>query len=394
MPDSAPEPTVSPEPATISSSNLKSNTGKGRKKLFFSLSLVITVCLSAVIFEVGTRILTRMGFTPWGDWAWAEGIRFKLKGSTDGMNSLGFRDRERNFQKTEDTWRILLLGDSFVWGVVDYEKNFPYLLEKSLNALGPDREIELINMGVPGYGPVESLEMWKSMGVKYEPDFVIYGFFYGNDMTDNLPDKHYRAVLGERVLIDHDSPWGRSRFLAILKKRISVHQFKRTHDTEKEMHGITELDLLDPRKYFMGMMHQDQQKYYEHYQGYLEILLKEYHRFADEKGSPLLVLRFPEKIMVDRATREYVANEAGFNLEDISVDRIREKLDSILVNAEVSSIDHVSHGDITPEITRHQAEEELYVETHWNERGNKVAANAMIQPVHDFLTAHGVMFEN
>ena len=265
-------------------------------------------------------------------------------------------------------------------------------MEKNLNQLGPDREIELINLGVPGYGPVESLEMWKSIGVRYDPDFVIYGFFYGNDVTDNLPGRQYHAVLGERVLIKHDYLWNRSRFLALLCKRIKVFQFRMGHDLGNKLEGIAEEDLIEPRKYFMGLLHKKNIGYYEHYYRYLETQIREFKRFSEETASPLMVLRFPEKVMVDRATRERVASEAGYDMKDIAVTRICRKLDSILADAGISSPEDVVSGDMTPMIAGYQYREELYIESHWNERGNGFAADAMLEPVHRFLSEQGVRF--
>src|SRR6266851_1141148 len=46
------------------------------------------------------------------------------------INSHGFRDKERTYEKGKDVFRIVVLGDSFSEALqVPLEKTFPYILE-------------------------------------------------------------------------------------------------------------------------------------------------------------------------------------------------------------------------------------------------------------------------
>jgi len=101
------------------------------------------------------------------------------------MNSQGFRDKEHNAQKKDDTFRILVLGDSFVAAVeVPPEKTFPYLLERELN-LRNNKRLEVMNFGVPGFGTAQEYLTLKHYGLNYHPDFVILNFYLGNDVRNN-----------------------------------------------------------------------------------------------------------------------------------------------------------------------------------------------------------------
>lgn len=101
-------------------------------------------------------------------------------------NNLGFHDFER--QATNDNYRILFLGDSFVEGrQVRTENLFTVRLEKAF--LRDGQRIETINGGVPSTGTAYQYVLWKEFfepGVKV--DHVVLCFFMGNDLVDNNRD--------------------------------------------------------------------------------------------------------------------------------------------------------------------------------------------------------------
>ncbi|MDX1546580.1 MAG: hypothetical protein R3247_06315 [Rhodothermales bacterium] len=104
------------------------------------------------------------------------------------FNELGFRDEEHALEKDDDTYRILLLGDSFVGGLqVPIEAAFPTLLEQQLNRGGEagDR-VEVINAGVDGYGTAQQLLLFKERLHRYQPDLTILSVFLYTDLSDNF----------------------------------------------------------------------------------------------------------------------------------------------------------------------------------------------------------------
>ena len=71
--------------------------------------------------------------------------------------------------KTDDnTLRILMLGDSVTYG-------FPFTPEKSFSNVLDAKcdELEVINMGVNGYGTDQQLILLEEEGFGYHPDLVI-----------------------------------------------------------------------------------------------------------------------------------------------------------------------------------------------------------------------------
>ena len=101
------------------------------------------------------------------------------------MNSHGFRDKERNYKKEQDVFRIVVLGDSCIEGLqVPLEQTFPYILEKRLNSESRN-SFEVINLGVSGFGTAQEYLTLRHYGLKYNPDLVILAFYINNDLKDN-----------------------------------------------------------------------------------------------------------------------------------------------------------------------------------------------------------------
>jgi hypothetical protein len=100
------------------------------------------------------------------------------------INSDGWRDVERPRVKPPGTFRILVLGDSFIEALqVPLEKTFARLLEAELGN-GP---VEVLSMGVSGYGTATELLLYRECGRSYGPDLVLLAFYPGNDVRNNSP---------------------------------------------------------------------------------------------------------------------------------------------------------------------------------------------------------------
>ena len=96
------------------------------------------------------------------------------------MNDKGLRDEEHPYEKPEGAYRVALLGDSIAWGWgVDDGLAFADLVEERL---GPD--VEVINLGVPGYSTDQHLWTLERDGLRYDPDLVLLCFVL-NDVVGN-----------------------------------------------------------------------------------------------------------------------------------------------------------------------------------------------------------------
>ena len=98
------------------------------------------------------------------------------------INSKGLRDVEHEYEPEPGTFRIVVLGDSFMEAYqVNYEKSLPRLLNYGLR----DRHAEVVNLGVAGYGTYQEYLYLKEEGLKYKPKLVVLSFLPADDVTDN-----------------------------------------------------------------------------------------------------------------------------------------------------------------------------------------------------------------
>lgn len=125
------------------------------------------------------------------------------------INSLGMRDREREVAKPAGVFRIAVLGDSYTEAKqVELDETFSSVIERRLAECPTrgDREIEVLNFGVAGYGTTQELLMFESRASRFDPDLVVLAMLTGNDIRNNSielqgPSKpHFVERAGELVL--------------------------------------------------------------------------------------------------------------------------------------------------------------------------------------------------
>jgi len=131
---------------------------------------------------------------PYYEMRTARGTWVFLKKAHAG-SPLGFRT-DHPYKLVPDRRRILFLGDSYTEGSGrSLACNYPSVVENMLrDQLG---DVEVMNAGVSGYGPVDALNLLGLLREEgYRFDALIYNLFTENDFTDNLPDTDRRIVGG------------------------------------------------------------------------------------------------------------------------------------------------------------------------------------------------------
>lgn len=103
------------------------------------------------------------------------------------INRHGWRDRDWTEAKPPNTYRIAILGDSFVEAFqVEAESTFVRLAEAELNRVS-SRRVELMNFGRSGFTTTEELLVLERDVAKFSPDMVVLFFFPENDIADVDP---------------------------------------------------------------------------------------------------------------------------------------------------------------------------------------------------------------
>lgn len=133
-----------------------------------------------------------------------------VRGTIGFTNSQGFRDRERILERVSRSSRVLAVGDSFTWGAgVSYDEAFVTLLERRLQA--NTAAAEVINLGVPAWGPYEELHLLKAYGIRFQPDLVMLDFFIGNDIQNKRGDDLHlpglMLVAGQSYYVHSNGNW-------------------------------------------------------------------------------------------------------------------------------------------------------------------------------------------
>ena len=116
------------------------------------------------------------------------------------INSKGLRGPEISYNKPRGTFRVLLLGDSFVEGyMVDFDKHFSQIMQHDLQKHGI--EAEVICGGVRGYSTDQQLLFYENEGKKYHPEITVL-MFYDNDIWYNTQPNYWRGFKPFFILRD------------------------------------------------------------------------------------------------------------------------------------------------------------------------------------------------
>ena len=221
------------------------------------------------------------------------------------INSLGLRDNEVPEEKTRT--RYLLLGDSFTFGMgVDQNKSFPARLQSFLG----NKYHKVINAGVIGQTIDDVFMYLKYDGIKLKPDYVVYNFFVGNDVTE------LRRHTWER-----NGTTGDADIIRVSDKLLHADEQNRLrHRESKEpdsyfMFWLEEKWNLLMRKYgdssgesfdptltwpvFLSKYHKEQDPNIDRYWSEFEEVLRQMKTFCDKNDIEFIVSIIPMDVQVD-----------------------------------------------------------------------------------------------
>ena len=99
-------------------------------------------------------------------------------------NRWGFREPDFALEKVPGTVRVVVIGDSYVFGIgVPVEETLPRLLEERLAAAHPSTRVEVVNLGMPGNNFVSYLELHRAAVERLRPDAVVLCLTLPNDLS-------------------------------------------------------------------------------------------------------------------------------------------------------------------------------------------------------------------
>jgi hypothetical protein len=230
------------------------------KKWFGTVALVgFGFALALGVADIGIRIANHWFpyfycYDDYRGWALNPGARgwYKREGiAYVGINRDGFRGPDYPPAKPPGTFRVAVLGDSYVEAMqVAEDKTFTAFSGRELAGcpMLKGKRIEAMNFGVDGYGTAQELITLRKKVWAYSPDIVVLAIFLGNDVRNNSvalegdqcrPFYHYQhnrlALTGPFI----DSPiyraWCAARF--DYRDLRLVGLFKNTWEAVSQGHG-------------------------------------------------------------------------------------------------------------------------------------------------------------
>jgi len=187
-----------------------------RKKLLFSLAFAAT---AAIALEAGVRLVCwaigRVPYTAATPWCVADDdLLYVFKPHFKGtiyhvaarINNHGLRGEDFATRKPRGLRRVLCLGDSRTFGYkVGQDQPYPARLERLWRNRHPDRPLQVINAGMPGYSSYQGLRFLELRGLRFDPDVVTVAFNFNDrrfvlrpEQADS-PEWFRRAARGLRL---------------------------------------------------------------------------------------------------------------------------------------------------------------------------------------------------
>jgi len=301
----------------------------------------------------------------------------------DHVNEFGFRDRNHPLAKPVGRFRVLGLGDSFVYGAVSVRDNFLRVAERALNR---EAEIstDILLMGVPGWSTENQLGYLESVGLDLDPDLVVINFFVGNDVS-GIPVRG-RVIRGNvypttsplplRNLLRKSQLFVMFESLVLRRMMRQLKDVKVTESTDNG--GLGPVPVSDM---YLKIMEQSLPVYLRQPDPRTAALFNEaegYLARIDEvcraSEVPWLLVLIPDEVQVDARVRSQVLAGLAVSAEDYDFDAPQVRLNRWAGAHEVPVLDLLA-------VLRHEHKPEarLYVanDTHWNKRGN-LAAGLMV----------------
>jgi lysophospholipase L1-like esterase len=113
-------------------------------------------------------------------------LNYTLNPEAAGVNERGIRGRLVEVPKPPGVFRIVALGGSTTYGHnLEVSESWPNQLQQTLLVQYSRRNVEVINLGVPGYNSLDSVVNLATRGLALEPDLIIV-YDGVNDIADRL----------------------------------------------------------------------------------------------------------------------------------------------------------------------------------------------------------------
>jgi SGNH hydrolase-like domain, acetyltransferase AlgX/PAS fold len=284
---------------------------------------------------------------------------------------------------TRDFPDIAIIGDSFVADGLNEADTFGRRLEKISG-------LTVGNLGVPGYGPLQYLEVLKRYGIQQKPRYALFVFYSGNDIQDiseylrwkEGKGKYYYAgvlsqpFLGRYVVALKDG----AHFLGGVADTIfSMMLVKHPYHNPERVHPDIAVITLGHRDYEMlipaeNKIRSSSELLASEEGQALRKTLAGFKEICVENGIVPIVMYIPTVTTIYAKHSNHQSGAHWLQLRDETIARKRNTENAVAVLTRSLDIRLIN---LTPVFESAAAEGKLLYyrfDTHWNSEGKQVAA--------------------
>jgi lysophospholipase L1-like esterase len=283
--------------------------------------LLLGLLVSAAIFLVAAELLTRQlaiidrlngiprrlylaTSIPDLPYRLRPGVTVRVRAFTVHVNRLGLRGAEVGAEPPPGRRRVLVLGDSVVYGEgLDEADTFPVLLEQELNADG-EMPSEVLNGAAPGYNTEAEVAFLREIGLALRPDTVVLGVSL-NDFGPT-PVMTPFGFLSQDEAARGETPWLSNHSEFYMLTRWLITYAKGEHWFQRAAPRVPSTATFDERWPAIDRaIAQIHKRFYAAPAGAgwerVRSALARLRAVAGERGLRLVVAIFPEKDQVEQA---------------------------------------------------------------------------------------------
>jgi len=269
------------------------------KHIFVNFFLLSVVCI--VAFALGETVMRSLGYygVAKGSIAPAQmlvadeildyRVPPNLKQTTQyGLpyktNRMGWRDYEYTYEKPDDTFRIVMIGDSVLNGHgVHTEEIYAKHLERELNDTAGSTKYEVIMLSIGALNTIQEAHLLRQEGIKYDPDLVVVGYV----LNDPSPGTSLRKSIEREKNLSYYQKVRRSLKQSAFLLHTYLTLERVAWDLGVQLGGTGLGTRLIKQNYFVGL-HEDEKSWQRVVEGFTQI-----SETARSKGIPVIVAIFP-----------------------------------------------------------------------------------------------------
>lgn len=378
------------------------------------MTVLISFFLTFLFAEILLNVLAKFNYLPYQNISNKSYNRSRGKAGdiVKGyeINSEGFYDDE--FKGEENTKKIVVIGDSYTFGVVPLKYNYLKILEDKLDP----KEVEVVNMGIPGNNLVDYYELLKDEGLKYLPDTILICFFSGNDYIIPPESKFKPDDKAFKVNVDVHQKYTTNIIATnkleaefIAKKRLELGHLRKKDEVIKMSYSNVNEEKLHLFKFYDYLINYNSVKVnFDKYddkeaslskEKFIEIesrRVKKYRNrdtkikhqinfvidyfqkinsIGDSIDSKVIFVIQPEELQISKKHQKNITNLELFKNDTFDFYRtnrmLTQKLDSL----------NLTYIDLLEPFVERGKTTNLYKprDTHWNIEGNKLAGEILYE---------------